>query len=103
MNNAELPEPIIFDWDSGNQTKSLKKHGISTQEAEEPFFRPKYIIPDQRHSKTESRFGKFGVTTGGKVLFIAFTIRNYRIRVISARPADKKERKFYEKEVKKIA
>ena len=96
MNDLELPEPIVFEWDSGNQTKSLKKHDIANQEAEEVFFRYKLVVSDQRHSKTEPRFGMYGQTGGGKILFIAFTIRNRRVRVISARPANKKEREIYE-------
>ena len=103
MNNPELPEPMMFEWDSGNQTKNLKKHGISSQEAEETFFCPKLIIPDQRHSNAESRFGMYGQTNAGKILFIAFTIRNRRVRIISARPGDKKERKIYEEQIKKTA
>ena len=103
MNGQELPEPIIFEWDSGNQTKSLKKHGISSQEAEDAFFRQKLVLLDQGHSKTEARFVMYGQTDSGKILFISFTIRNKRVRIISARPADKKERNMYEQKVKKAA
>jgi hypothetical protein len=103
MNYQELSEPIIFEWDSGNQTKSLKKHGISSQEAEDAFFRPKLIAADQSHSKIEARFVMYGQTANGKILFISFTIRNKRVRVISARAADKKERNIYEQKVKKAA
>lgn len=103
MNRQELPEPIIFEWDKGNQAKSLEKHGISNQEAEETFFRPKLVIPDQRHSSVEPRFGMYGQTNGGKILFTAFTIRARRVRVISARPANKKEREIYEQQIKKAA
>jgi len=99
MNVPELPEPIVFEWDSGNQAKSLKKHGITNQEAEETFFHYKLVAADQRHSKTESRFGMYGQTGGGKILFIAFTIRNRRVRIISTRPANKKEREIYEQKI----
>ncbi len=101
MNNPELPEPILFEWDNGNQRKSLEKHGISNQEAEETFFRPKLVIPDQSHSEAEDRFVMYGQTDNNKILFISFTIRNKRIRVISARLADKKERNIYGQQVKK--
>lgn len=101
MLDIELPEPIIFEWDSGNQTKSLEKHGISVQEAEEAFYHYKLVIPDQRHSRIKVRLGMYGQTNAGKKLFIAFTIRNRRVRVVSARLADRKERKIYEEEIKK--
>ncbi|MBI4053830.1 MAG: BrnT family toxin [Candidatus Doudnabacteria bacterium] len=103
MDYPELPEPLTFEWDSGNRTKSLNKHGVTVQEAEEVFFRHKLLIPDQRHSGSEPRFGMYGQTNAGKILFIAFTIRGRLVRVISARPADKKERKFYDQTFKKAA
>lgn len=97
MNEPEFPEPITFEWDSGNQNKNWKKHRITAQEAEETFFLFKLLVPDQRHSKAETRYGMYGQTNTGKILFIAFTIRGRRIRIISARPADRKERELYEK------
>ena len=103
MSNPELPEPIVFEWDSGNKIKSLAKHGITNQEAEETFFHYKLVVADQRHSKTEARFGLYGKTNKGKILFIAFTIRDGMVRIISTRSADKKERKIYEKTSKKAA
>ena len=97
MNSAELPEPIDFNWDSGNQTKSLIKHGITATEAEQAFFNFKHIIPDVVHStNTEPRYVMYGQTNMGKVLFISFTLRQKFIRIISARPASKKERNLYE-------
>lgn len=92
----EIAEPIDFDWDEGNQSKSLIKHRISKNEAEQTFFNDKMVQPDQRHSKVEQRFGLYGITNTGKVLFIAFTIRKGRVRIISARPANKEERILYE-------
>jgi len=84
-------------------SKSLEKHGISALETEEAFFNFYIVFPDQRHSATESRFGIYGQTNAGKILFIAFTIRARRARIISARPASKKERKVYEETHKKTA
>ena len=92
-----------FEWDKANQSKSLDKHGITLLETEEAFFNFYVVFPDQRHSLAESRFGMYGKTNAGKVLFIAFTIRGQRTRVISVRPASKKERKTYEEQIKKTA
>lgn len=97
MNQPELPEPITFEWDKGNQSKSLEKHGITNQEAEETFFGEKLITPDQHHSKIEQRFDMLGQTNSGKILYIVFTIRKQQVRIISARNADKKEREIYGK------
>lgn len=101
MNSPELPEPIDFQWDKGNQSKSLEKHSITIQEAEEAFFGEKLIIPDQHHSEIEQRYDMLGQTNSGKTLYIVFTIRKLQVRIISARRADKKEREIYEKGTKK--
>jgi len=103
MYELEILEPILFDWDTGNQAKSLSKHGITNQEAEETFFNFKQVLPDLRHSQAEQRFGMLGKTNIERVLFLSFTIRRQRIRIISARPADKKERTIYEQAFKKAA
>lgn len=88
---------IGFDWDTGNKQKNLIKHGITCDEAEEVFFGIKFVFEDQKHSSTqETRYVVLGCTLSGKTLFIAFTLRNRRVRVISARPMSLKERKWYE-------
>ncbi len=83
-----------FEWDTGNVGKNLEKHGISTAQAEEIFFHFYTVFPDPRHSAKETRYGIYGVTNMGEILFIAFAVRNRRIRIISARSANKKERYF---------
>ncbi len=87
---------LEFEWDKGNQSKSLEKHGITAEESEQVFFRPYVLKPDGSHSAKENRFNLIGKTDSGKILFMSFTVRNNKIRIISARRADKKERKIYE-------
>ena len=87
-----------FDWDAGNQTKNFYKHTVSCDEAEQIFLNaPLKILADAKHSKTEPHLHAFGKTDGGRLLTISFTIRESRIRVISARPMNRKETGFYEK------
>lgn len=97
MRELQLPEPIDFEWDLYNELKIFLKHKIDKQEAEQAFFNFRLVVPDQRHSKSEVRFGMYGKSDTGKIMFIAFTIRKKLVRVISARPANKKERQLYEK------
>ncbi len=88
-----------FEWDEGNKNKSLIKHLVTTLESEEAFY-GKFILPLGRQidpEPKELRFGILGGTGEGKNLFISFTIREWKIRVISARPMNNKERKNYEK------
>lgn len=86
-----------FDWDEGNLLKNLERHEVSGAECEQVFFNlPLTAFPDPAHSGDEPRFYVFGRTDGGRKIFIAFTVRNNLIRVISARDMSRKERKAFE-------
>ena len=94
----EIIEPKQFQWDHGNERKSSDKHNVSQAEAEQVFFnQPLLLLEDKAHSKKEMRFHALGKTDQDRKLHITFTIRANKIRVISARPMHKKERKSYEK------
>jgi hypothetical protein len=94
-----IKEPLSFDWDDGNINKNFERHLITTNMAEEPF-KDRYLLtfPDPSHSKKEARYNLIGKTKDEDLLFITYTIRATKIRIISARVADKKERKFYEQQ-----
>lgn len=93
---AEYPEFSGFEWDAGNRDKNLK-HGVHGWECEQLFFnKPLVVLDDPRHSMAEDRFAAFGQTDAGRRLIIIYTMRHNRVRVISARDMDKKERHFYE-------
>ncbi len=93
-----LPDAIGFDWDQGNERKNHDKHGVSKGEAEQVFFNiPVLLLDDIRHSANEPRFHALGKTDAERLLHISFTLRDKKIRVISARDMHKKERLFYEK------
>lgn len=97
MDSLKLPEPIEFEWNQYNRTKVRLRHNIVPEEAEQPFFNDHLIIFDERHSAGERRFQLLGAANNRRVLFIAFTIRGKKIRIISARSANKKERTNYGK------
>lgn len=91
-----------FEWDQANRDKSVLKHNITRLESEQVFFNePLLIDPDIYHSHAEERFSALGRTNGGKMLFISFTIRAGLIRIISARPMSRLERRVYEENVQK--
>lgn len=93
-----LPEPLAFEWDKGNVDKNLRKHKVTSQEAEEVFEdKELFIFEDQTHSQTEDRYGVFGRTRKGRLLSIVFTIRKKKVRAITIRDMSKKERRSYEK------
>ena len=93
-----LKHPVKFIWDKGNQNKNWLKHHVTAEEAEQAFFDPhKQKYPDPIHSTQEKRRIMIGKTKKDRLLFIAYTIRNSYIRVISARNLNTKERPLYEK------
>ena len=83
-----------FEWDAWNIKKNQQKHRVTVIECEQIFSDPqKRIFYDRSHSTgKENLFILIGSTDVGRVLTIAFTIRNNRIRVISARDLNRKER-----------
>ncbi len=86
-----------FDWDEGNVLKNWVKHRVTAAECEQLFFnRPLVVAEDVDHSQAEGRFYALGQTDAGRFLVVVFTFRRTLIRVISARPMTKKERKEYE-------
>lgn len=93
-----VPDPLVFEWDTGNIDKNLKKHNVTNQESEEVFVNePLLVIEDTSHSDKEKRFNALGKTSTGRKLFLSFTIRNNKFRVISIQDMDKKEKSNYEK------
>ena len=96
----KLDHQKSFDWDKGNTDKSYLKHGITLNQAEEAFLdETAIILRDFKHSQTELRYLLIGKTANNKILFIVFTKRGKKIRIISARAADKKEVKNYAEKV----
>lgn len=100
MNRDFISEPIEFEWDEGNREKNFKRHRVSNEEAEEAFLNEPFVSEDLKHSKFEKRYQCLGKTEKGKQLFVSFTLRNSKVRVISVRSMNKKERKVYEQKIK---
>ena len=94
----KISEPMRFQWDKGNKDKNWEKHKVSDKECEEIFFdESKKIYKDKLHSEKEDRYILLGKTKRQKLLYLIFTVRNKKIRVISARDTNWKERRLYEK------
>jgi len=89
-----------FEWDRGNSEKNKVKHNVTTTECEEIFVNlPLLLADDSKHSQEEKRYYMLGQTNKERRMFISFTIRQNKIRVISARDMNRKERATYEKEL----
>ena len=84
-----------FEWDEDKAARNLEKHGVSLETAVrawDDFFC--FILEDSRMDYGEDRYVIFGEVEG-ELLSVAYTFRDNRIRVISARKASAKERRFY--------
>jgi uncharacterized protein len=92
---------VGFDWDDGNSRKSEDKHQVSQAEAEQVFFNsPLLLLPDPRHSLEEARMHALGMTDTSRPLLMTFTLRSNgtMIRIISARPMNRKEQDMLEQD-----
>lgn len=90
-----------FEWDEGNSNKNWYGHRITDVECEEVFFNLPITVGQHKRQGDEPRYSALGRTDSGKRLYVAFTIRNKRIRVISAREMNRREVRRYEEETKR--
>ena len=90
--NGELP--VQFEWDADKAVLNLKKHGVRFETAARVFCDVNRIeLYDTEHSTDEDRYNTIGMVDN--ILFVVYTERKNRIRLISARPANRKERSLY--------
>ena len=89
--------PLNFEWDEKKAKTNATKHGVGFEEAATVFADPLSLtIPDPAHSQTEERFIILGKSHTGKLLVVCHTERGDNLRIISARRANRRERKNYE-------
>jgi len=88
---------VVFAWGSGKAAANLKRHDVDFREAATVFDDPlSTTFPDVDHSASERRFVIVGTSAPGRVLVVAYTEQGETVRIISARPATRRERTFYE-------
>lgn len=86
-----------FEWEETKAVENLRKHKVSFEEASSVFEDDLSLTGrDPDHSIGEHRFITFGVSAENRVLAVSHTERGDKIRIISARPAMRMERKMYE-------
>lgn len=88
---------LYFEWDDDKAAENLTKHAISFQEASTAFGDPMSLtIDDPLHSIGEERFVLLGRSDVGRIVVVVHGARGDRIRLISARRANRRERRAYE-------
>ena len=86
-----------FEWDSKKDIANRRKHGVGFREAATVFGDPlATTFPDTDHSSFEERFLTIGTAGTGRTMVVSHTEAENKIRIISARPATRSERRFYE-------
>lgn len=91
-------DSLKFEWDKNKNISNQRKHGVLFEEAKTVFIDElARLIPDPDSSEGEERFILMGISSQEKLLTVCHCERNLNtIRIISARKADKQERKQYE-------
>jgi len=95
MDVKKIINGLPFEWDENKEKINIRKHGISFDEAALVFFDDvRYELYDRKHSISESRNIAIGMVS--KIIFVVYTERDKsNIRLISARPANKIEKRIY--------
>ena len=101
MPNTQYNQPmalgLAFEFDPRKAAANLKKHDVSFEEAITVFSDPlASTLQDDQHSEEEPRFITVGISSINRVLFVVYTERGSRIRLIGARLATATERHQYE-------
>jgi len=91
-----------FEWDAVKAASNLSKHKVSFETATRIFADPFLLTQQDRIENGEQRWQSIGIVDGQVVLLVAHTVGEDHdgievLRIISARRADPKERKCYEK------
>lgn len=93
-------QPVLrFEWDRAKNAENKRKHGVSFEEAQTVFYDDwGILIEDEYEPGQEERFVLIGMSATLRVLVVShcYRARDQVIRLISARRADRSERRDYE-------
>ena len=84
-----------FEWDEAKRRSNLAKHGVDFTDAGQVLADARLVLEDTRRDYGEQRCLAFG-EMNGLLFVVAFTLRDGAFRIISARRANSRERRFYE-------
>lgn len=84
-----------LEWDEEKNRANQRKHQISFEEATEVFYYPTHETVDTRLEYGEERFIGIGRNSKMLILTVVYTERESRIRIISARRANKQEERLH--------
>ena len=76
---------IVFDWDDGN-IEHLAAHGVTPAEFQQVLNNDPLDL-DYEPVDNEKLYRSVGLTSAGRLLTVVFTVRNGRLRAVTAFPA----------------
>lgn len=86
-----------FCWDEYN-AEHVRRHGVEPLEAEDALRDPDALAVEASNSGNEQRWATLGETENGRLLFVVFTRRRKKFRVITARPPKQREAQRYRRQ-----
>ncbi|MBU2515575.1 BrnT family toxin [bacterium] len=84
-----------FEWDECKNKENIKNHGIDFNDAIEIFSAPRFEHLNTRFDYDEPRYITIGFCNN-RIILVAYSERNDKIRLISARKANAKEKKSFQ-------
>ena len=87
-----------FEWDEAKSRANFAKHGIDFETAGRIFDGPVFTRADRRRDYGEARHVSIGRVEAA-IIVVVHTGRGGRMRLISARPASRKERQFWHEQI----
>lgn len=91
----------MYEWDADKNRKNVEKHGIDFQTAKRIFDSPIVSRRDERKDYKEIRYVSIGIIDEIAIIVVVHTNREGRTRLISARPASRRERRIYYEQIQK--
>ena len=91
---------IVIFWDPQKARSNHQKHGVRFSDAELVLYDPQGITTEDETADDERRFVTIGMDAVARVLVVVYSYQGDDIRLISARSANRRERKQYEEGIR---
>jgi uncharacterized DUF497 family protein len=96
MNIRTILRGLSFEWDEAKARTNLRKHGVSFESACEVFLDPLVVVKEAGDRNRETQV-VIGEAEDERLLVVVHMVRSDEIiRIVSARPVTKQERREYE-------
>lgn len=86
---------VEFEWDDDNEEHIAERHNLTPDELEKAFADPRAISGDAYNYKGEKRFGLIGATPSGRLMYIIYTKRRGKIRIMTVKETNKAQKRRY--------